>query len=266
MQTVPCVSGSDITAGMFGFGKAKLPITMEQKEWVDRSFVRLAGLLGANRLTEAEVVLPTQEYFPDRYDRSEEALKLVFRRVALWMEVEPAEVELTLFASTEETTRELVPFGSSKSSGAGGLYVHDPVVRAQISVNQSQMKDPMTLVGTLAHELGHVILLRPGLVGRDEPDMEPLNDLLTVFLGFGIFSANSTFRFEQHTDNYSQGWSTQRLGYLSEELFGYALARFALERGEAKPEWRSFLSTNVAVYMKRSTGWLAAAGAARLLS
>jgi len=239
---------------------------MEQKQWVDRSFVRLAGLLGASRLTDAEVVLPTEEYFPDPYDRSEEALKLIFRRVALWMEVESAEVELTLFASTEETTRELVPFGSSKSSGVGGLYRHNPAVRAQISVNQSQMKDPMALVGTLAHELGHVILLRPELVGRDEPDMEPLNDLLTVFLGFGIFSANSAFRFEQHTDNYSQGWSTRRLGYLSEELFGYALARFTLERGEAKPEWRSFLSTNVAVYMKRSLAWLEAEGPPRLFS
>jgi hypothetical protein len=251
---------------MFGFGRASLPITAEQKEWVDRSLVRLAGLVGAARLTEAETVLPTAEYFPDPYDRSEEALRRIFRRVALWMEVEPESVELTMFASTEETTRGLVPFGSSKTSGAGGLYFHEPEVRAQISVNESQMKDPMSLVATLAHELGHVILLRPGLVGRDEADMEPLNDLLTVFLGFGIFSANAAFRFEQHTNNNSQGWSTRRLGYLSEEQFGYALARYAFERGETKPEWRSLLSTNVAVYMKRSSAWLADTGALRLLS
>jgi hypothetical protein len=96
--------------------------------------------------------------------------------------------------------------------------------------------------------------------------MEPLNDLLTVFLGFGIFSANAAFRFEQHTNNNSQGWSTRRLGYLSEEQFGYALARYAFERGETKPEWRSLLSTNVAVYMKRSSAWLADTGALRLLS
>ena len=250
---------------MFGFGKAKLPVTMEQKEWVDRSFVRLAELLGADRLAEAEVVLPTAEYFPDPYDRSEQALQRIFQRVALWMEVEPSDVDVTLFATTEDTTQSLVLFGSNNSAGAGGIYVHDPAVRAQISVNQSQMKDPMTLVATLAHELGHVILLRPGLVGRDEPDMEPLNDLLTVFLGFGIFTANSAFRFEQYTNNDSQGWSARRLGYLSEELFGYALARFARERGEKKPEWRSFLSTGVAVYMKRSMAWLEAEGGKRLL-
>jgi hypothetical protein len=52
----------------------------------------------------------------------------------------------------------------------------------------------MALVATLAHELGHVILLRPGLVKANEADMEPLNDLLTVFLGFGVFNANSVFQ------------------------------------------------------------------------
>jgi hypothetical protein len=54
------------------------------------------------------------------------------------------------------------------------------------------------LVATLAHELGHIILLRPGLIKRTKEDMEPLNDLLTIFLGFGIFTANAAFRFEQH--------------------------------------------------------------------
>jgi hypothetical protein len=107
-----------------------------------------------------------------------------------------------------------------------------------------------------AHELGHVILLRPGLVGRDEPDMEPLNDLLTVFHGFGVFNANSVFQFQQYTSYDRQGWSTRRLGYLSEQQFGYALARFATERGERSPAWAKYLNTNVGSYWKRSMGWI----------
>jgi hypothetical protein len=251
---------------MFGFGKAQLPITLEQKDWVDKSLVRLATLVGANHLTDGELVLPTSEYFPDPYDRSEEALRLIFERVARLMHIDPADIDVTMFASTDDATRSLVPFSSGDSSGAGGLYFHDPTIRPHISVNESQLKDPMTLVAVLAHELGHVILLRPGLVGREEPDMEPLNDLLTVFLGFGIFTANASFRFHQYTNNDSQGWSVRRLGYLSEELFGYALARFAFERGEINPEWRSFLETNIAVYMKRSSKWLHANATQRLLS
>jgi hypothetical protein len=87
--------------------------------------------------------------------------------------------------------------------------------------------------------------------------MEPLNDRLTLLLGFGAFAANSAFRFEQHSDGRPQGWSARRHGYLSEEQLGYALARFAYERGETKPAWKSVLSTNIASYCKRSAAWLA---------
>ena len=122
------------------------------------------------------------------------------------------------------------------------------------------------IYGAIAHEIGHIILLRPGFVGRDEPDMEPLNDLLTLFLGFGIFTANSAFRFAQYTTNDSQGWSSQRLGYLEEPVLGYALARFAYERHEEKPAWASFVKSNISPYMKRSLAWLLHHQQGRLLS
>jgi hypothetical protein len=54
--------------------------------------------------------------------------------------------------------------------------------------------------------------------------------------------------------------------HLSEEQYGYALARFAFERGEARPAWRKFLSTNVSAYWKRSAAWLADRNEPRLLS
>lgn len=251
---------------MFGLSKPNLPVAPEQQRWVDHSFHRLAAILGEHRLLQATVVLPTVEHFPDPYDRSETALRAMFHRVATRMQVNPADVELTLFASGEDLTRGLVPFYSGVTSGAAGLYHHNPADRPHISINEAQLKDPMALVAVLAHELGHIILLRPGLVDRDDPDMEPLNDLLTIFLGFGIFTANAAFRFEQHNDDRSQGWSAGRLGYLSEEQFGYALARFAFERGEGKPPWTSFLSTNVASYLRRSAAWLASRHVPRLFS
>jgi hypothetical protein len=135
-----------------------------------------------------------------------------------------------------------------------------------IAINESELKDPMTLVAVIVHEIGHIILLRPGLIKRDEPDMEPLNDLLTIFLGFGIFTANSAFQFSQYTNNESQGWSSRRLGYLSEPMLGYALARFAYERDEQKPDWASFVKGNISPYMKRSLAWLSGKQQPRLLS
>jgi hypothetical protein len=251
---------------MFGLTKPKLPISPDQQQWVDASMLRLASLLGADRMLGATVVMPTPEHFPDRYDHSEASLYALFLRVCCAMQVDASEIDLTLFTSEDEVTSNLIPLHSGKSSGAGGLYRHDPSVRASIAVHESKLKDPIALVAVLAHELGHIILLRPGLVQLDEPDMEPLNDLLTVFLGMGIFTANSAFRFEQFSNDQTQGWSTQRLGYLSEELFGFALARFAYERQESKPAWASFLRPNIASYQKRSLAWLQDKNATRLFA
>jgi len=78
--------------------------------------------------------------------------------------------------------------------------------------------------------------------------------------------SNAAFRFEQHSDNSSQGWSARRPGDLSEEQLGYALARFAFERSEGKPSWTSFLATNIASYLKRSAAWLASRHEPRLFS
>jgi hypothetical protein len=251
--------------GMFGLFKPTLPIADEQRRWVDESFTRLSRLLGAQRMLNAHVYLPTREDFPDPYDRSEAALEALFLRVADGMRVDPETIVLELFSETSDISRSLVPFGSSNTAGAGGLYYHDPAEKTRIAINSSKLADSLALVATLAHELGHVILLRPGLVGREEADMEPLNDLLTVFLGFGVFNANAAFQFRQYTNNDSQGWSTQRLGYLSEELFGYGLARFAFERKEAKPGWAKYLSVNVSSYFKRSLAWLQANGSPLVL-
>lgn len=241
---------------MFGFGRSKLPIAEKERLWVDRSFERLAMLLGSDRMIEGEVIQPTPEYFPDRYDGSDASVEAMLIRVATRMGVDPGGIVLELFDDDHGVTASLVPFGESKSSGAGGLYIEDPEERTVIAVNRSYMADPMSLVAVLAHEVGHVILLGSRLVDREEPDMEPLNDLLTVFLGFGIFNANAAFQFRQYNSYDRQGWSTNRLGYLPEQVFGYALARFASERGEFCASWARHLSTNVGSYFRQSMAWL----------
>jgi hypothetical protein len=48
----------------------------------------------------------------------------------------------------------------------------------------------------------------------------------------GLFTANSVFSFSQWTNAFSQGWKAQRRGYMTEEMFGYALAAFAWMRGD----------------------------------
>jgi hypothetical protein len=54
----------------------------------------------------------------------------------------------------------------------------------------------------------------------------------------------------------SRGWQAQRLGYLTEQMFGYGLARWAMLREESDPPWAKYLDTNPRAYMKQSLRYL----------
>jgi len=248
---------------------AKLPVSDEDRQWVDEGFHRLERLVGRLRMLEAKVVLPTAEDFPDAYDATPAAAELLFCRVCDYMHVDRGSVEIEVFADKTEHLREILPYWrGDRAKRPAGLYVHHAKDDSHeeersdnkcmvVAISSTQLKDPLSLVATIAHELGHVILLGGRLLDPRTPDHEPMTDLLTVFLGLGIFTANSAARFKQYQDDRRQGWSMQRLGYLPEEVYGYALARFAAERGEDKAEWARHLSTNVRAYFKQSRTWLA---------
>ena len=250
---------------MFGFSP-KLPISDEQRLWTDEGFRRLEKLLGRRRMLEAKAVEPTAEDFPDVYDKSPDSVEKLFSRVCAYMRIDPSSIEFEIFQDETEELREILPhWRGDAETRAAGLYVHaheqdrasDGGERNMVvAVRGTMLKDPMSLVATIAHELGHVILLGENLMSPKISDHEPMTDLLTVFLGLGVFTANSAGRFKQFQEDRRVGWSMQRLGYLPESVFGYALARFAIERGENKPEWARHLSPNVRSDFKRSKRWL----------
>jgi hypothetical protein len=220
-------------------------------------------MLGRRRMLDAKVILPTAEDFPDHYDKTPAAVEKLFQRVCAYMQVDRKAIELEIFPDETQELRKTLPYWQGNSGGAAGLYTHDAAAsedeaakRMIVAIKNSQVEDPLVLVATVAHELGHVILLGGGLLNPKTKDHEPLTDLLTIFLGLGVFTANAAARFTQYQDERQAGWSMQRLGYMPEEAHGYALAKFAVERGESKNEWVKFLSTNVRTYYKRASAWL----------
>jgi hypothetical protein len=90
----------------------------------------------------------------------------------------------------------------------------------------------------------------------DAEDMEPMTDLVTVYLGLGVFTANAARRFLRYQLDNREGWSMERLGYLPEVVYAYALARFAKDRGEEHPAWVGHLSTNLKTWFRQSADWL----------
>jgi hypothetical protein len=249
--------------GMWGlFGKPKCPINAEMREWVDGRFRWLQDQLGIETPCKASVILPTPEFFPDPYEGTIDDVRVMFRRIAGYMNVDPDRFKLYVFNNAVDPRS----LGSvfPQTSGPAGLYHHrtaddspEPIERAAIGIESKQLADPMSLVATLAHEIGHDILLGEKRIARDEQDHEPLTDLLTVFLGLGVFTANSTIHDRGWSSGGWSGWKTSRLGYLDQRTFGYALALFAFVRSERNPAWIRRVRPDVRVPLKESLRFLA---------
>jgi hypothetical protein len=227
---------------MFGWFRPRSPLEAPEKLWIEQRMSWLVRTFGLARLRDAVVVLPTPEFFPAPYDGTEATVPILFRRVCEYMGVDPWRFNLSYFEH-----------GPEDHPDALGLYV--PGEREQVLVARSQLADPMALVGTLAHEIAHGLLLGDGLLGSEESDQEYVTDLLTVFVGLGVFGANSVIR-ETIEAGHRYSWSISRSGYLSERMYGYALAVFAWARGEEEPAWLEHLRPNVRAVCRKGLDYL----------
>ncbi|MBB5983413.1 hypothetical protein [Kribbella solani] len=104
--------------------------------------------------------------------------------------------------------------------------------------------DPVALIAIYAHEVGHELLLGSGrITPAARPDHESLTDLLTVFYGLGIFTANAAY--ERRPRPNGRGKQPLARGYLREAALSEALAYYAMLRGERHPEWERHLDAPV---------------------
>jgi hypothetical protein len=238
--------------------KPSLPVTQDQQRWVDEGFGRLSRTLGSSCMTTARVLLPTDEFFPDPWHPGPDGLCSLFHRVCGFMHVDAARIDLQVIPDDARKLIDQIPIAEARSSDAAGVHMRgDQGELPVIGVRGSSLQDPLVVVAVLAHEPGYVILSGGGHIAREvEDDMEPMTDLPTVCLGLGVFTANACCRLEQHQDSYRWGWSMRAHGYLSELLYGYALARFAKDRGEIDPPWAGYLDTNLRAYFHQAAGWL----------
>lgn len=229
--------------------RLQLPVTPEQQSWLEDSFALLTALFGAEKVKNAPLVLPSEVFFPRKWVPTEEWASFAFERVCEIMNVDIERVELVFELDSWHETRRLGTY-LGRTSGAAGTYRHlvteEGPSRAAISIKSSLFSEPETMIAVMAHELCHVLLLGDNKIRRDMERMEPLTDLMTVFCGFGVFSANSAH--VRKVD--SSGWMESAHGYLTQREFGYALALFAWTRGEVDADWRKELTKNVNVFMR----------------
>lgn len=238
-----------------GWFDAKCPVDAETKEWLDSSFVWLIDEFGIDSLREIETILPVAESFPAPFDGSKLSIRTMVEQVCYYMSVDHRSIRLSFYQNTSGS--EINQFAASEGgSHALGTYHLGRDGKYNISLDTSQTANAEAFIATIAHELGHVILLGEERIDPEYEFHEPMTDLVVIFYGLGIFTANSIFSFGQYTNTMGQGWRAERRGYLTEEMCGYALALLTLAKNEPKPNWMSYLNQNVRTYMKQSLKFL----------
>lgn len=222
---------------IFGFPRAPIidrdtiDWEFETFEWLFRNFGGYRQFLGA------ELVRPTDDYFQVEKGLSgHQVAEALFAQVKSLARLEqwpcrlvaqetgpdPVVGEAQLLQGLEARPAGTFAVDLQETDGgdAEGVVV--------ITYDPALLSDPMSLVATFAHELSHYLLATAHSLPPGEEDLlEHATDLTAVYLGFGIFLANSSFRFAQFGDAFSAGWSTRRQGYMTERELVFALAIFA---------------------------------------
>jgi hypothetical protein len=229
---------------MFGWLAPKPPIGTLEKTWTESRMCWLAERLGIDRLLKANVLVPAAESFPLPYRGTEEDVRRVLAWLCGAMQVNPSRVALEIC--------DTIP---SARGGAVGQYKYGEQ-RAVVRVLRSQMEAPQKLAATLAHELAHELLIGGGLLKTDVPDHEDLTDLLPVFLGAGVFAANSALEEKYQDTGTWSSWRIGKQGYLPARIFGYAFALFAFMRDEDRPSWAGHLRRDAAEPFRKGLDYL----------
>lgn len=238
---------------MLSWFRPKCPVSADAKLWIERRMAWLVEQFGWKRMLDAPVVVPSGEFFPDEYDGSSRALRAMLDRLCDYMGVDCTRVGLDFYHDPQGAASHLDLGGSA--SGTAGM-VEQTADEPTIWLETSRLADPLRAAATFAHELGHQRLLGEQRISPEEDDHEPLSDLVTVFLGAGLLTANSVIRAVSGHGGGWEWWSVSRQGYLTAPMFGYALALFAWLRGEQRPPWARLLRPDVRSPFRKSLAYL----------
>lgn len=232
---------------MFWRNKIKCPISEADKEWLEDSLLWLEKEFGSSAIKECPITLPTKEYWDKPFSGNENDAFYVLEYVRKQMFIN-REVNIDLIFYSEQQPLEfsegIISVQDENTELTAGMYIQYDKNNIEILIEKNQLKNPVALIATIAHELAHYKLLGEGRLKNND---EPLTDLTTIIFGFGIFTANtSVVKMQTWSGAYHAGWHIHGAsGYLNFKLNGFALALFSSYRNENNPTWINFLENDV---------------------
>lgn len=260
---------------MLSWLKPQCPINPNEKAWVEFRVAWLLERFGFNRLKSMETVLPTADYFPLPYRKTDQDVQAVFDRVAGYMNVDPALFRLHIFdeSSNPESMPPMEKTLSWKSGVAFPFYEGfycEPNEAAQntnadgpiatLHIRRTMLDDLELLIALFSREIAQYLLTEQGDGPTERNEFLHTMELMPLFFGLGIFGANAVIRERSEFSLGWEFWSMVPWGALPARYFGYALALMCWLREEPLPAWHRHLRRDAEDTLKASLKYLEKTG------
>lgn len=230
------------------FRKPKPTVTLGDQKWIEDAFIWFEEQYGRDYLKSLKIIEPTKEFFNHRFAGTESDAEFALKKITEYMGIKGANIELYYFSESPMEFESEGIVSTQNPNGTGtqdkyalGKYSENGPNKFEVGLDLSQLKNPQSMIATLAHELSHMVLLGEG---RLEENDEEVTDLNCIALGFGIFTSNSIFNFQQWQSSSHQGWQANRQGYIPEEVAAYALALFNNYQSN-ETDWHQYLNKSM---------------------
>jgi hypothetical protein len=198
----------------------------EEQEWLLDSLAHLLFVQGEHPFVGGPLRYPTEADFPDPWNGDLASLKRLSLRILGYAGMEGFDVRLERFEGERHQQFSATGDVTYRHEGAAAWFAGIDRKTVRFGCSDHQLEEAGEgLVGVMAHEVAHAYRAAHGLVVDDHDLEEHLTDLTTVYLGFGIFTVNNTYRFRSYTHgDLGSGYSTSRAGYLSAQAMSYLFA------------------------------------------
>ncbi|HEY5746934.1 MAG TPA: hypothetical protein VIU12_12705 [Chryseolinea sp.] len=243
------------------FGKPKPTVTPEDKDWIEEAFLWFEEEYTRDFLKNVRTIEPTKEFFSIDFKGTEKNAEDLTKMICGYMDIKDVQIDLHYFSDKPlELAEGIVTTQSEKgfrqaSKNALGTYTEKGHRKYSIGIELEVLKNPTSLIATISHELSHLLLLGEGRLQKND---EELTDLNCIALGFGIFTCNSIFTFDQWQGTSHQGWQAQRRGYIPEEVATYALALLTRYQDKNDNGWTDYLNSSPKKMFKKNIKYLTA--------
>ncbi len=231
------------------FGPTR-PIDTMGKTWVEGRMRWLTDQFGMEPFLARPIALPNYTDFPEI--RGGASLQSLYERICDRIGIDPARVPLVV--EERATGIDLVNDDGHGVGGEAAHYSWDGESE-RIVVQATELGDPISLIGTLAHELSHARLFGEGRVTGNDLDDELLTDLCAVHHGFGLFLANQPRAWLSDCGTWP-GSKIVRPMYMTVHFYAWALAHRALLVGDRNPDWLRCLDSEPRRLVRDGIRWL----------